>query len=137
MSDSLERLRLLIGELPDPDLLARVIDHLPDALVISRGDVSGEVVVFNQAAELLFGYHRSEILGNSVDLLVPEEVREAHGVRRAGYLYDPKVRPMGIAEGAPLLARHRDGTTFPVAINLSPLPTSGGLYVQAVIRRVP
>lgn len=132
MPETMHRLKALTEELPSPDLLVRLVDDLPDALIVVNHD--GRIVLFNRQAELLFGYHRSEMIGELVDLLVPDAVREAHALHREGFISEPRNRPMGI--GLKLAGRHKEGREFPVEINLSPLQTADGLFVSAVARKV-
>lgn len=109
-----------------------VLDAAPDAIVVA--DPDGTVVLVNCEAVALFGYPRSELVGASVDVLVPEAMREAHEARRAAYAAEPRVRPM--ARERDLTARRRDGTEVPVEISLSPLRSATGTLVCAAIRDV-
>ena len=127
----LDRLRALSEELANPDLLARVVERLPDALVIINE--AGEIIFFNARAELLFGYHRSEVLGETVEILMPGSFREAHMRHRKGFLKEPRGRAMGT--GQTLTGKHKRGDEFGVEINLEPLQTPDGLFVSAVIRK--
>lgn len=131
-SPELQRLRDIAGGLFEPELYERIIEDLPDALVVV--DSAGLVRIFNGAAEVLFGYHRSEVLGRSVDMLVPDAVRAHHGQYRDGFMRSPRVRPMG--EGLLLAGRRKDGREFRCAINLGPIVAPSSTYVMAVIRRV-
>lgn len=131
MPELLERLRELTDELVPPDLFVRLVETLPDALVVIKK--SGEIVFFNGQAEFLFGYSRTEVLGRTIDMLVPEVLRERHAEHRDVYMQQPRLRPMGI--GMALSARTKDGGEIPVEINLSPLQVPEGLFVSAVVRR--
>jgi len=131
VTEILDRLRVLTASLTSPDLLAKLVESLPDALVVV--DEGGLVILFNEQAELLFGYHRSEVLGKAVEILVPEAARELHIKHRAGFVAEPRNRPMGL--GLNLSGRHKNGSEFPVQINLSPVQTPDGLFVSAVIRK--
>jgi hypothetical protein len=82
----------------------------------------------------LFGYGREELVGQPVEMLVPDAVREAHPSHRAGYVADPAPRPMGA--GMELAGRRRDGTTFPAEISLSAIDTEQGILVSAAVRDV-
>ena len=95
---------------------------------------SGRIALVNAQAERLFGYSRDELVGESVELLVPEGARGAHRARRASYFADPHPRPKGA--GMHLAARRRDGTEFPAEISLSALETEDGVLVSAAIRDV-
>jgi len=110
----------------------QLLEAAPDGIVEVSAD--GEIVLVNRIAEQMFGYRRDELLGKSVDLLVPDAVRPVHDQHRDAYLGHPRTRPMG--SGLDLRARRRDGTLFPVEISLSPIHTEGGVHVTAVIRDV-
>lgn len=127
----LARLRSLTETLVGPELFGRLLEALPDALVVVNA--GGEIVLFNSQAELLTGYHRSEVIGRSVDMLVPAMARDRHAGHRAGFAERPQTRPMG--NDLPLAAQRKDGSEIPVAINLSPIVSPEGLFTMAVIRR--
>ena len=112
-----------------------LIESLPDALVIVNQ--SGEIVLVNSQTERMFGYPRSELLGQKVDLLLPARHHGRHSGHREGYFSDPKVRPMGTggAGSGGLDARRKDGTEFRVEISLSPLETEERM-VSATIRDI-
>jgi PAS domain S-box-containing protein len=107
-----------------------LLEAAPDAMVIV--DRAGRIALVNTQAERLFGYGRDALLGQSVDLLVPERFRGRHGHHRGGFFEEPHARPMG--EGLQLFGQRSDGTEFPVEISLSPLDTEDGLYVSSAIR---
>ncbi|HEX3987102.1 MAG TPA: PAS domain S-box protein [Acidobacteriaceae bacterium] len=110
----------------------QLLEAAPDAIVEVSAD--GNVVLVNRVAEQMFGYSRDDLVGQSVDLLVPDVVRQHHRSYRDGYLEHPRTRPMG--SGLELHGRRRDGSLFPVEISLSPILTEGGMHVTAVIRDV-
>src|SRR5580692_6904106 len=109
-----------------------LLEAAPDAMVCVDGD--GRIALVNAQAELLFGYGREELIGQLVDMLVPDAVRPVHPGRRAGYVADPKPRPMGA--GMALAGRRRDGSTFPAEISLSAIDTDEGVLVTAAVRDV-
>jgi PAS domain S-box-containing protein len=104
----------------------------PDAMVIV--DSSGVIELVNTQTESLFGYAAQELLGQNVDVLLPERFRGGHLAHRASYMSDPKVRPMGA--GLQLFGRRKDGTEFPVDISLSPLRTEDGIKAVAAVRDI-
>jgi PAS domain S-box-containing protein len=108
------------------------LEAAPDAIVVV--DREGTIVTVNGLAEHMFGYPRSDLLGQSVELLVPEPYRGKHVADRTGYAQDPRTRPMGA--GRELSGRRRDGTEFPVEISLSPLETEHGTLVISIIRDI-
>ena len=109
-----------------------LLEAAPDAMVCTAAD--GRVVLLNAEAERLFGYQREELIGQPVEILVPEAARGVHAEHRAGYVAEPRHRPMG--ENLPLAGRRRDASTFPAEISLSAIDTDEGILVAAAIRDV-
>jgi PAS domain S-box-containing protein len=109
-----------------------LLDSAPDAMIGVSPD--GEIVFANLQAEALFGYTRAELLGQKMEMLLPERVRERHVRHREQFAAQPKTRPMGA--GLELSARNRDGSEFPVEISLSTLETQEGRIVSAAIRDI-
>ena len=109
-----------------------LLESAPDAIVIV--DERGRIQIVNSEAELMFGYPRSELIGQPVELLVPNRHKQVHAENRGRYTAKPKTRPMGV--GLNLSARRKNGSEFPVEISLSPMPTDGGLLITSVIRDV-
>jgi PAS domain S-box-containing protein len=109
-----------------------LVETAPDALVVVDRD--GRIVLINAQTETLFGYARDELLGQPIELLVPDRLRGAHLGHRAGYLGAPGLRPMG--SGLDLTGRRKDGSEVPVEISLSPLQSGEGLLVSAAIRDI-
>src|SRR2546430_284031 len=97
-------------------------------------DAEGRIALVNAQTERLFGYGRDELVGQLVEMLVPEAVRAVHPGHRAGYVADPKPRPMGA--GLDLAGRRKDGSTFPAEISLSAIDTDEGILVTATVRDV-
>jgi PAS domain S-box-containing protein len=117
-------------ELSD-EVLRGLLEAAPDAMIAV--DETGTIVFANRQTEQLFGWDRTDVVGASVEVLVPERFAQ-HAHLRAGYLAAPATRPMGAA--SELWARRRDGSEFPVEISLSAIEGPEGLLVAAAIRDI-
>ncbi|HOC18171.1 MAG TPA: PAS domain S-box protein [Vicinamibacterales bacterium] len=109
-----------------------LVESAPDAIVAV--DARGLIVLANAQAEAVFGYARQELIGQPVELLIPEARRAEHVSARQRYNGQPRRRPMGL--GLDLQGRRKDGSVFPTEISLSPLPAPGGPIVIAFIRDI-
>jgi PAS domain S-box-containing protein len=107
-----------------------LLETAPDALV--GVDQDGVIRFVNHQTESLFGYERDDLVGQPIEMLVPESRRAVHRVHRQGYVQHPRDRAMGT--GLKLRGRRRDGTHFPVDIALSHIDTGEGLFVIAAVR---
>ena len=121
MSESVGLVRANVGAL---------LDAAPDAVVLT--DEDGRILLVNRQAERLFGWDRAELLGEPVEVLVPQGALARHPQERAGYVRRPRNRPMG--EGRELAGRRKDGSEFPAEIWLSSVRTDQGTLVSAAVR---
>lgn len=107
-----------------------VMEFAPDAFILA--DTQGHIVQINAQAEQLFGYHRKELIGLPVEVLIPQRLRSAHESHRNGYIRQPHRQTMGVS----VQCLRKDGTEFPCDINLSPMETNRGRLLMAVVRDV-
>src|ERR687885_1374790 len=109
-----------------------LLEAAPDSVVIV--DQGGAIQMVNRQTEVLFGYPREELLGQPVEILMPERFRGRHLGHRVTYSNDPHTRPMGV--GLELFGRRKDGSEFPVEISLSPMSSEDESVVISIIRDV-
>jgi PAS domain S-box-containing protein len=114
-------------------MLSDLFETVPDALIIV--DAHGVITRANRHAEVLFGYPAEGLAGQSIEVLMPQELRNQHQVHRAGYVKNPRVRPMG-AMGQALIGLRMNGERFPIEIALSPIETEQGVRYLASVRDV-
>jgi PAS domain S-box-containing protein len=110
----------------------RVVETAPDAIVLVNPE--GRIVLVNPQAEHMFGYAQQELMGQPVEILVPDRFRGGHAHNRSAYLRKPVLRLMGV--GQELCVVRKDGSEFPVEISLSPIETVDGTLVSSTIRDI-
>jgi formate hydrogenlyase transcriptional activator len=114
----------------EPEALIRIVGQsLPGGVLVV--DAAGMITLANEQVERAFGYSPGELIGQSIDILIPQSRRAAHAAHREAFMAMPEARPMGA--GRDLLGRRRDGSEFPVEVGLSPLATEHGSFVLAVV----
>jgi len=107
----------------------QVVEAAPNAMVMV--DKSGKIEMVNTQTEKIFGYSRAELLGQTIDILLPERFRHQHPHHRASFFSDLSPRAMGA--GRDLFGRRKDGTEFPVEVGLNPIETEDGIKVLSAI----
>lgn len=145
LDDVTERLRMErdLQELMEQERAARsqaeserrfrdLLEAAPDAII--EVDRDGRIVLLNRVTENMFGYPREQLLGQPVEVLIPENLRPTHHHHRGQYWNHPQTRTMG--SGLSLFARRKDGSRFPVEIGLSPVKSGDGFRVTAIIRDI-
>jgi diguanylate cyclase (GGDEF)-like protein/PAS domain S-box-containing protein len=115
-----------------PEFSAGLLEAAPDAIVVV--DQDGTIVLVNSQAERMFGYGREELIGATIETLVPERFRLQHVGDRSRYASAPSTRPMGSA--LDLIGRRKDESEFPVEISLSPLTLGGERVTISIVRDV-
>ncbi len=122
-----------IAEADDTEAYFRqLLESAPDAMIII--DDQGKIAIVNAQAEEMFGYDRQDMLGQPIEMLLPERLHAGHRKYRDEFSENPRLRPMGL--GIDLLARRQDASEFPVEISLSPVRSRAGSFVSTVIRDV-
>ncbi len=132
LEQSREHERQVRGQFEVERRFRRLLEAAPDAII--EVDRKGHIQLVNRVGEQIFGYDREDLLGQPVELLIPEELRTKHVHHRSQYWNHPLTRPMGT--GLALEGRRKDGSRFPVEISLSPVEAGDTFYVTAVIRDV-
>ena len=129
MSDITLRKRAELQALESESRFRHVVQNLPIGLVLV--DESGAIIMVNREMEKLFGYGGEELIGQSIDRLLPSRFRSGHAASRQGFVRNPQTRQMG--QGRELFAVRRDGSEFPVEIGLTIINLAQGVQVLASI----
>jgi hypothetical protein len=111
------------------DLFRLAFELSPSGIIVI--DATGRIVLANREVERLFGYGSGELVGHTIDVLVPERFRPRHPAYRQGFFHNPQSRPMGA--GRDLFGLHKDGSEIPVEIGLKPITTDQGVFVLSSI----
>ncbi|OQW40332.1 MAG: histidine kinase [Proteobacteria bacterium SG_bin4] len=111
------------------EMILLAVDASPNGMVMT--DQQGKIILVNSTAEALFGYKREELLGQSIEILIPVAHRAHHPVLRSEYLKNPSTRAMG--HGRDLYGLHKSGKEFPVEVGLNPIQTPRGMMVLASV----
>jgi PAS domain S-box-containing protein len=111
------------------EVFRRVVEAVPSAMLVIGAD--GRIALTNAQLDQLFGYARDELVGQSIEVLVPARYRMGHPALRLGFFARPQSRPMGA--GRDLYALRKDGSEFPVEIGLNPIETEDGSFVLSSV----
>jgi PAS domain S-box-containing protein len=114
-------------------LTAAILESLPDALIVA--DADGKIAMVNQMTELMFGYVRSDLIGQPVEMLIPPRLRAPHEELRRKYTrnnINPHVRTMGL--GSQLMGVRREGNEFPTDVKLARMVVPHGIFNLALVR---
>lgn len=111
------------------EMIYLAVEASPNGMVMTNYE--GKIMMVNSTTEELFGYHRGELLGQPIEVLIPESHRAHHPALRSNYLSHPSTRAMG--HGRDLHGQHKNGKEFPVEVGLNPIQTPRGLMVLASV----
>lgn len=109
-----------------------LLESAPDAVVVTNK--AGSVTLVNAKTEEIFGFDRKELIGKSVDRLLPDHLQKIHAEHRNNYLSNPQLRYLGTEQD--IFGRRKDGSEFPIDVKLSPFFTEDGLRITTIIRDV-
>ncbi len=116
----------------DPSMWPQIVDSLPDGLIVI--DPQGLIHLVNVQLELMFGYHRSKLVGEPVHMLLAPELASVHSDHLRRFFESPSARPMNLAKHLP--GRHANGKMITVQISIGPLIAEDGLFGLAIVRRI-
>ncbi len=113
-------------------LFERLYQSTPDATILVQED--GSILRVNQATQLIFGYKVDELIGQPVEVLIPNRATDQHIQNRFEFIDKPTLRSMGL--GLELFGKRKDGSEFPIEVTLSPMEWQGGMLIICVIRDI-
>lgn len=135
-AETLDRLADLNRKLADvevdPTMWSQIVDSLPDGLIVINE--VGRIHLVNVQIELMFGYHRSRLVGEPVHMLLSPDLESRHAKHLEQFFAAPSARPMNLAKHLP--GRHSSGRTITVQISIGPLISEAGVFGLAIVRRV-
>ncbi|MBI2460051.1 MAG: PAS domain S-box protein [Candidatus Rokubacteria bacterium] len=108
-----------------------VLEAAAEGIVMVGPD--GHTTMVNAKLEEMFGYRREELLGQPLEILLPERLRDTHAAHRLGYFTHPRPRPMGKGLGLDLIGRRKDSTEFPIEVSLSYMEAAGSVVAMAFV----
>ena len=109
--------------------LSLIVEAAPNGLIMANQ--RGQMMVINSQMELIFGYSREELIGQPIEMLMPERFRQLHVTHRAGFAANPEAKRM--ARGRELVALHKNGVEFPIEVGLNAIHTPEGVMILAMI----
>ena len=112
--------------------LVKAAEVFPAAIVIA--DAEGRIVLVNGNTETMFGYRRDELIGQTIETLIPERYRDRHVHHRYDYNLAPRTRLMGL--GLDLVGRRKNGDEFPIEVSLSPAETDAGMLIISMVHDI-
>lgn len=130
MSEEIEQLKMLSAQQPELQMLQGALESLSDPIVIV--DTAYHIRYVNEQAEFVFGYNRKELVGQHINILIPDALKEVH----LGHLEEFKNHPHARAMkgGVELSARRKDTTAIRCRVQIAPIVTEFDRYVSAQIR---
>lgn len=118
----------MVSQVDGIPLFESIVESAPGSMVVSGAD--GEIVLVNRRAEELFGYRRDELLGKSIETLMPKRFRKTYVDHQTRFLSHPELRPMN--KNFELTGQRKDGSEFPMDVYLSPIKLRDEILILSV-----